>query len=138
MNVHPSMLKAFPGSLRAIVRERVKHGKRLVFTATLFTLITRESNMSKRMKNENLEKLHRVMALSRTKEALVFPCSLTDVVWGNNHVTDIEQGAGVEDISAIESLCQKYASLSPKWLCYELREMVEDALTVFRARQQYA
>lgn len=135
MNVQPAVGLRLGAAISQFFHARVHHVKRIVFTTTLFTHLTGSEKMEERA----LSKLHEVMELGRSRDALLIPSALTNVVWSQERVGDIET-ASCHEVTGeeAEKYCRLYIAKCPQWLRYDLREMVHDAIDALRASNLYA
>lgn len=103
-----------------------KHGKRVMFIASLYAQITQ----LERMKAEVIAKLNAVMGLKITREAAAdFPAAVSDIVWRGTDVGSLiaqELSTGIVDEYRAQQLSARIVRISPPWFRYGPREMEAD------------
>lgn len=103
-----------------------KHGKRVMFIASLYAQITQ----LERMKAEVVAKLNAVMGSKFTRDAAAnFPAAFSDIVWRGTDVGSLiaqELSTGIVDEQRAQQLSARIVHISPPWCRYGSREMEAD------------
>lgn len=144
------LLQRFSGLLRRANKRMIdfaltfgmpRYGKRMIFVVTLFVGLGR-SNV---VEMSALDKLNESLGVASNTEALKFPASLSQRIWGCDDLTCVAKALDDSHVSdyqapaAISAACDVVVSMMPKWMRYATEEkMLDDAKKVVQTTREVA